>query len=86
MPSRRSVLTMFAAAAGMTVTGAVATACSPVEAGCNVHIGLRGEDVRLSRLTKPWFWLLTCLLAWLVLVVVQIALGMGGTPGGGGAP
>jgi hypothetical protein len=40
----------------------------------------------LSRFTKPSFWLLACLLAWLVLVVVLISLGMGGTPGGGGAP
>jgi hypothetical protein len=40
----------------------------------------------VSRLTKPWFWLLAALAAWLILVVVQIALGMGGTPGGGGAP
>jgi hypothetical protein len=40
----------------------------------------------LSWLTKPWFWLLVCLLAWLILVTVQIAMGMGGVPGGGGAP
>lgn len=40
----------------------------------------------MSWLTKPWFWLLAFILAWLVLVTVQITLGMGGVPGGGGAP
>lgn len=35
---------------------------------------------------RPWFWLLVCVLAWLVLVTVQISLGMGGAPGGGGRP
>jgi hypothetical protein len=38
----------------------------------------------MSWLTKPWFWIMTGLLGWLVLVVVQIALGMGTAPGGGG--
>ncbi len=35
---------------------------------------------------RPWFWLLALLLAWLTLITVQIAMGMGGAPGGGGAP
>ena len=40
----------------------------------------------MSLLTKPRFWLIVFLLAWIAMVTVQIALGMGGTPGGGGAP
>ncbi len=40
----------------------------------------------MSRLTKPRFWLLVFLVGWLVLVTVQIALGMGDAPDGGGAP
>ncbi|RZS36401.1 hypothetical protein EV193_10782 [Herbihabitans rhizosphaerae] len=35
---------------------------------------------------KPVFWLLLLVVAWLTLVTVQISLGMGGDPGGGGAP
>ncbi len=38
-------------------------------------------------LIKPKFWLVAFLLAWLVLIIVQIALGMGEVPGGtGGKP
>lgn len=40
----------------------------------------------MAWLRKPWFWLLVCVLAWLTLVTVQISLGMGGVPGGGGRP
>lgn len=40
----------------------------------------------MSWLTRPLFWILVLLVGWLVLVTVLIALGMGGTPGGGGAP
>ena len=41
----------------------------------------------MSWLTKPRFWILAGLLGWVILVVVQIALGMGTAPsGGGGAP
>jgi hypothetical protein len=32
------------------------------------------------------FWVVLFVLGWLVLVAVQISLGMGGAPGGGGAP
>ncbi len=32
--------------------------------------------------TKPLFWVLVFLLAWLALIVVQIAMGMGTGPGG----
>lgn len=39
-----------------------------------------------SWLTKPWLWVLAFLLGWLIVVTVQIVLGMGGAPGGGGAP
>jgi hypothetical protein len=39
----------------------------------------------VSWLTKPSFWILAFLLGWLVLVTVLIALGMGGSPGGGGS-
>lgn len=38
----------------------------------------------MSWLTKSWFWILAGLLGWVVLVIVQIALGMGTAPGGGG--
>lgn len=38
----------------------------------------------MAKLTKPGFWLLVFLVCWLVLVVVQISMGMGGAPGGGG--
>lgn len=37
-------------------------------------------------LTKPGFWILAFAVSWIVFVTVQIAIGMGGTPGGGGAP
>jgi hypothetical protein len=42
--------------------------------------------VPVSFLTKPWVWIMAFVLGWLVLIIVQIALGMGGAPGGGGAP
>jgi hypothetical protein len=42
--------------------------------------------VNMSWLTRPWFWLIAFLLAWVILIIVQIAMGMGGAPGGGGAP
>ena len=44
------------------------------------------EGTLMSPFTRPWFWILTFLLAWLVLITVQITMGMGGAPGGGGAP
>ncbi len=38
-------------------------------------------------LSRPTFWVVQFLLAWLVLIVVQISLGMGTAPeDGGGAP
>ncbi|WP_269086661.1 hypothetical protein [Actinosynnema sp. ALI-1.44] len=37
-------------------------------------------------LRKPMFWVVLFLLGWLTLITVQIALGMGGAPGEGGAP
>jgi hypothetical protein len=37
-------------------------------------------------LAKPWIWVLLFVLGWLALIVVQIAMGMGGAPGGGGKP
>ena len=40
----------------------------------------------MSLFTRPWFWILLFVLSWLTLVTVQIALGMGGDPGGGGKP
>lgn len=39
---------------------------------------LRGRLISL--LTRPWVWVLACLLAWVVLIVVQIAMGMGAAP------
>lgn len=43
----------------------------------------RPRGVLMSLLTRPWFWLLACLLVWVVLIVVQIAMGMGTVPGKG---
>lgn len=40
----------------------------------------------MDKLKRPVFWLVVFLIGWLVLVVVQISLGLGGAPGGGGAP
>ncbi|MFC0111661.1 hypothetical protein [Kibdelosporangium aridum] len=40
----------------------------------------------VAMFTKWRFWVLLFLAAWMVLVIVQISLGMGGAPGGGGAP
>jgi hypothetical protein len=37
----------------------------------------------VSFLTKPWFWATLLLMGWLILITVQIALDMGGVPGGG---
>ncbi len=34
----------------------------------------------MKLLTKPLFWAALLLLAWLVLITVQIALGMGAAP------
>jgi len=36
--------------------------------------------------TRPRFWLILFVLGWLILITVQIALGMGTAPGGGGKP
>jgi len=41
---------------------------------------------RTSQLAKPWLWILTFVVSWLILITVLIALGKGGAPGGGGAP
>ncbi|MFD1147317.1 hypothetical protein [Saccharothrix hoggarensis] len=37
-------------------------------------------------MTRPMFWVVLFLLAWLTLVVVQISLGMGTAPDNGGTP
>ena len=37
-------------------------------------------------LTRPLFWVLVFLLAWLTLIIVQIAMGMGTAPDGGRTP
>jgi hypothetical protein len=46
----------------------------------------REQPAGLRRLATPRLWLVVFVLSWLVLVIVQISMGMGGDPGSGGAP